>query len=89
MHDSVDVARSLLKAAMDASELVQCIHKFAIWWDLAVNATSDLEQLAKSAHDLTISTERIDDVLMSWEDVQKNYRDYKTSVSTIGSFYDA
>jgi hypothetical protein len=64
-------------------ELVKCVQKFATWWDRADTTTSGLKQRVVSADGLTMSELRFDGVRESWEDVQKQCKEYKTNVSIL------
>jgi hypothetical protein len=75
----------LRKAAHNVGELVKCVQKFATWWDQAETMISDLKRLVVSADGLTMNELRIGGIWQDLEDLQKQYTEYKTSVSIFSS----
>lgn len=81
---TAQVAVDLLnKVADNTYELVICVHKFAVWWSVAETMISTLESRLISADGENLSTIRIDMARDSWAAVQKDYVEYKTSVSNM------
>jgi hypothetical protein len=84
-QDSVDVLELLLQAEHDAGKLVKCVQKFATWWDQADTTISDLKRRVVWADGLTITEFRIVGIRQDWKNMQKQFKEYKTSVSIFSS----
>jgi len=86
-QDPLAVLDLLKKTANNVKQVVDCVHKFAIWWCHAETLTSTLGRQVVSADGRRLSTIRINMVRQSWEVLQKEYEIYKRSINTLSDFY--